>query len=92
MRIVDDEANRPQNRVWCLLTRHEIRTLHEHLTEYLAHDQDDPGWHCHIESEDGRDKELTVAVYDPTGGAAADEHWARWYRDDTWHAGMFEST
>jgi hypothetical protein len=47
-------------------------------------------WHSHIESDDGRAKELTLALYDPNA-VSGDPRWRGWFQDDRWEPGMFES-
>jgi hypothetical protein len=61
--MIDDERDRPVNRLWLYLTEKEITDLFEALRYRL--EDPDPEWHAHIESDHGSNKSLTIAVYDP---------------------------
>jgi hypothetical protein len=88
MRLLDDEGNRPLNRVWAYLTEGEARELAIQLATYFD-DVDGPReWHGHVGSEDGSAKELTLAIYDPDA-PTADPRWREWFENDRWTPGMF---
>ncbi len=87
MRLLDDEGNHPLNRVWVYLTEGEARALLNHLATHFQ-ENGTSEWHCHIESDDGRAKELTVALYDPNE-QTQDSRWQNWFREDEWTPGMF---
>jgi hypothetical protein len=88
MRLLDDEGNRPLNKVWVYLTEGEARELAAQLALHFG-DEDRPReWHGHVESDDGRAKELTVALYDPDA-EAPDPRWRDWFEKDQWTPGMF---
>lgn len=91
MRLLDDGANVPLDRVWAYLTEAEATELLEALSEYFSDTPLLPGWHAHVESDDGRAKQLTVAIYDATA-TAEDPRWDAWFREDRWVPGMFGDT
>ena len=89
MRLLDDESNRPLNKIWVYLTEGEARTLAGQLTALFA-DNERPGeWHSHVGSDDGSAKELTLALYDPEA-QTGDRRWQDWFKDDRWTPGMFD--
>ena len=89
MRLLDDEGNRPLNKVWLYLTEHEARELAESLAVHFTEGEDLGEWHAHLESEDGRAKEVTVAIYDPDA-PHGDARWRDWFAQDRWTPEMFE--
>lgn len=90
MRLLDDDSNRPVNKVWVYLTEGEARAMAQQLAGLFADDPPPREWHSHVESDDGRAKELTVALYDPDD-ESGDPRWRGWFKDDRWEPGMFES-
>jgi hypothetical protein len=62
MRLLDDESNNPINKAWVFVTESEARELAEALYQYFSEDDRTLEWHCHVESQDGRAKELTLAL------------------------------
>jgi hypothetical protein len=53
------------NKIWVYLTEGEARALAVQLSTLFDDDQRPNEWHSHFESDDGRAKELTLALYDP---------------------------
>lgn len=90
MRLLDDEANRPLNRVWVFITAEEARVLQLQLSALSSDEHHSQDWHSHVESADGRNKELTLALYDPDAGTG-DPRWRAWFKEDRWEPGMFEN-
>lgn len=90
MRLLDDEGNRPLNKIWVYLTEGEARTLAGQLAALFAEDERPREWHSHIESDDSRAKELTLALYNPEA-QAGDQRWQDWFKDDRWTPDMFDS-
>ena len=92
MRLLDDEGNRPLAKVWVYLTEGEARALAAQLATHFQEEEDGPReWHGHVESDDGRAKELTVALYDPEA-QTRDSRWQSWFREDQWTPDMFGDT
>jgi hypothetical protein len=90
MRLLDDEGNRPLNKIWVYLTEGEARMLAGQLTALFADDERPREWHSHVESDEGRAKELTLALYDPEV-RTDDQRWQDWFKDDRWTSDMFDS-
>jgi hypothetical protein len=91
MRLLDDDRNRPVNKVWIYLTEDEARSMAQQLATLFEDDRASREWHCHVESDDGRAKELTLALYDPHE-ESGDLRWRGWFKDDRWEPGMFEGS
>ena len=91
MRLLDDRANVPLDKVWAYLTKAEAAELLEALNDYLSDTPLRTEWHAHVESDDGRAKELTVAIYDPSA-SNEDPRWETWFKEDRWVPGMFGET
>ncbi len=90
MRLLDDEGNRPVNKVWVYLTKGEARSIARQLAALFDDDSPSGEWHSHVESEDGRGKELSLALYDPDADSG-DPRWHSWFKYDQWEPGMFEN-
>jgi plasmid stability protein len=61
MRILDEDTDRPCNRVSIFLLRSEAGELRDTLEAALATTED--SWHEHVTSTD-QQKEITLALYD----------------------------
>jgi hypothetical protein len=88
MRLLDDSANVPLDKIWAYLTEREAAELLESLTDYFSETPPLPEWHTHVESDDGRAKELTIAIYEPSA-STKDPRWETWFKEDRWEPGMF---
>lgn len=89
MRLVDDERDMPITGVTAYLTADELRDLHESLAHLFQEEgvSEDPEWHTHVLSEDGRPYELTlgILVADRPG---LEQKWVRFFNDDVWEVGL----
>ena len=91
MRLLDDGGTVPLDRVGAYLTRAEATELLEALSEFFSDVPLLPEWHMHVESDDGRAKQLTVAIYDPNA-PDNDARREAWYEEDRWAPSIFGET
>lgn len=81
--MIDDERDRPVQRLWLYLTVQEV----EDLLAALQNDDigDDPGWHAHIDGRHDPGISLNVAVYDPDN-LPDDPKIAEFFSSGTWNS------
>jgi hypothetical protein len=90
MRLLDDDANRPLDKIWVYLTVGEAREIAAQLSALFDEERHSHDWHSHFVGDDGASKELTLALYDPDA-QTGDPRWHEWFKDDRWEPSMFEN-
>jgi hypothetical protein len=83
VRILNDETDEPLKKISLFVTREEAEDLFASLEHHLRHEQPEQGWHAHVDSSDGREKSLSLSIYDPDD-PESDAKWRSFFKDDVW--------